>query len=49
LIQTSSNLVDWLPISTNVSKATPANPDRFSEVLSTGTARFYRAGLVPNQ
>jgi hypothetical protein len=45
VIQDSSDLVTWLPVSTNVASA---NPSVFTDAAVTSGALFYRVVLQPN-
>jgi hypothetical protein len=45
VVQNSSNLVNWLPIVTNVAST---NPVHFTDSLIPNGARYYRVGQVPN-
>ena len=45
VIERSSNLVDWLPISTNTPSSSPA---LFSDSLVSDASRYYRVGRLPN-
>ena len=44
VIQASTNLVDWVPLSTNVASGGTA---RFTNAVNAAGARFYRAGRMP--
>jgi len=44
VVQRSTNLVDWLPLMTNIPASSPAT---FSSPATNG-AQFYRVGLLPN-
>ncbi len=45
VIQNSSNLVDWLPVATNVASS---NPVRFTDSFISSISRFYRVGRLLN-
>ncbi len=45
VVESSSNLFNWVPLATNVA---PASPVQFSNVLNSAGAKFYRVGRVPN-
>ena len=45
VIQNSSNLVDWLPVATNVASS---NPVRFTNGFIADSLRLYRVGRLPN-
>ncbi len=45
VVESSSNLVDWAPVSTNVVKSNPAS---FSDTFGPAAHRFYRVGRQPN-
>jgi hypothetical protein len=45
VVQTSSNLVNWVPLVTNVAASDPVV---FSAGAVTNTSRFYRVGRLPN-
>jgi hypothetical protein len=44
VIESSSNLVDWASLATNVASGSPAP---FSDSLNSTGAKFYRVGLLP--
>jgi hypothetical protein len=45
VVQSSSNLVNWVSLSTNVA---PGNPALFTNAVNSTGARFYRIGRLPN-
>ncbi|MGA2658707.1 MAG: Ig-like domain-containing protein [Verrucomicrobiota bacterium] len=45
VVQSSSNLVDWVPVVTNIASSTLVP---FSEGLSAKASRYYRVGRLPN-
>jgi len=45
VVQSSSNLVDWVPVVTNVASSSLVP---FSEGLTAKTSRYYRVGRLPN-
>ena len=45
VVQRSSDLVNWVPIVTNVAAASPVS---FSDGLTASPSRFYRVGRLPN-
>ena len=45
VVQNSSNLSNWVPLSTNVAATTPVP---FSDTFFSNSLRFYRVGRVPN-
>jgi hypothetical protein len=45
VVQYSSNLVDWLPLATNVPTAGPAT---FSDPFHPAGGKYYRVGQLPN-
>jgi Bacterial Ig domain len=45
VIQSSSNLMNWVPLATNTATV---NPAPFSDPLSTNEIKFYRVGRLPN-
>lgn len=45
VVQQSSNLTTWLPVSTNTASA---NPVHFTDTFLSNKTRFYRVGRLPN-
>jgi len=45
VVQGSSNLVDWVPLVTNIA---PSTLVPFSEGLTAQRSRYYRVGRLPN-
>ena len=45
VVQNSSNLIDWLPLVTNVPSS---NSVHFTDTFSPNGARYYRVGRMPN-
>ena len=45
VIQSSSNLLDWVSLATNIASANPAS---FTNEINSAGASFYRVGLLPN-
>ena len=46
VVENSSNLVNWLPVITNVAAS---NPEHFTESLVPDGSRYYRVGRLPNR
>jgi hypothetical protein len=45
VVQNSSNLVDWVPMLTNIAAS---NPERYSESFNPNGSCYYRVGQLPN-
>jgi hypothetical protein len=45
VVQSSTNLVDWVPLATNVA---PGSPVLFTNAANPAGASFYRVGRLPN-
>jgi hypothetical protein len=45
VVENSSNLVNWLPVATNVAAG---NPTHFTDSFAPGGSRYYRVGRRPN-
>jgi hypothetical protein len=45
VVQSSSNLVDWVPLATNVASSSPVT---FTDAANPAGAGFYRVGRLPN-
>lgn len=45
VVQSSTNLVDWVSLATNVASA---NPAPFSDPMDSAGTKFYRVGRLPN-
>ena len=45
IIQNSSNLVDWVPVRTNIAVS---NPEHYSESFNPNGSHYYRVGQLPN-
>ena len=45
IVQNSSNLVDWVPVLTNIAAS---NLEHYSESFNPNGSRYYRLGQLPN-